>query len=552
MRKSSTIRSHGRWLRVALGVAVIAIAVAIKSSADSPSFRQTQPGRMAVGALGGMARVGPSESITTSPTVQLYAARGEYEPFQIAVDAKNGPIESVSVAVSGLRSGDSLIDQSNFTVYMEHYVEIKRSSLDLHGTNRPLPASLYPDALIPVNQAGLTGGHVRFSPAAVKIEPAQRAVFWIDVFVPRQAQPGVYHGSVTVSSQSETATIPVSLFVWRYTLPLRPSLKSSFGINRTRIGDRRMAELLLANRLMPFLIDPARSIDYRKKFGLNASGLWFFGDANVRNCMMNPAPSVQAIRKAMARYPGDVDKYVYAADEIDSCPGMFPTLKQWARNVHEAGAKMLVTVTPTTELLDDGSGTGRSAVDIWVLLPKMYDKARPFLRQILQKGDEIWSYNCLVQDSYSPKWQIDFNPIDYRIQPGYLNQSLGITGLLYWGVDNWNNDPWEDAASLSEGGYTFPGEGLLVYPGADAGVDGPVPSMRLKWLRKGVEDYEYVEMLKRAGRGDWALNLVRSVASDWNSWTQSPAALEGVRRRLGEELDRLEAKKTFSRGGTID
>src|SRR5262249_41352121 len=93
--------------------------------------------------------------------------------------------------------------------------------------------------------------------------------------------------------------------------------------------------------------------------------------------------------------------------------------------------------------------------------------------------------------------------------------------------------------SANEGGYTFPGEGMLTYPGEHVGVDGPIPSIRLKALRKGVEDYEYVELLKRAGRGDWAMHLVKEVASDWNSWTRTPAALEGVRQEMGAELDRL-------------
>ena len=55
--------------------------------------------------------------------------------------------------------------------------------------------------------------------------------------------------------------------------------------------------------------------------------------------------------------PADVEKYEYAADEID-CERLNPALKQWARNVHEAGAKMLVTILPTPDLLDDGAGTG--------------------------------------------------------------------------------------------------------------------------------------------------------------------------------------------------
>ena len=80
---------------------------------------------------------------------------------------------------------------------------------------------------------------------------------------------------------------------------------------------------------------------------------------------------------------------------------------------------------------------------------------------------------------------------------------------------------------------------MLVYPGEAAGLRGVAPSMRLKWLRDGVEDYEYVELLKHRGRGDWALDQVRSVARDWKHWSRSTAELEEVRLALGQELDRI-------------
>ena len=54
------------------------------------------------------------------------------------------------------------------------------------------------------------------------------------------------------------------------------------------------------------------------------------------------------------------------------------------------------------------------------------------MQQALAKGDSLWSYNTLVQDPYSPKWEIDFDPINFRIQPGFISQSLGPTGMLYW------------------------------------------------------------------------------------------------------------------------
>ena len=62
------------------------------------------------------------------------------------------------------------------------------------------------------------------------------------------------------------------------------------------------------------------------------------------------------------------------------------------------------------------------------------------------------------------------------------------------------------------------------------------PSMRLKWLRDGVEDYEYIELLKQAGAGPWALQVAADVGGSWNRWTRDPQHLETARSRLGEAL----------------
>lgn len=254
---------------------------------------------------------------------------------------------------------------------------------------------------------------------------------------------------------------------------------------------------------------------------------------------MAPAPPVSSIRQLMRQYGPETELYVYAADEVTRCTALFPALKAWARNTHEAGALCLATVAPVAELQDDGRGAGRSAIDIWVLLPKMFGPFEGEIKKVLAKGDRVWSYNALVQDAYSPKWLIDFAPVNLRIHPGFLSQSLGLTGILYWSINNWTRDPWNDVESYREGSQVFPGEGVLVYPGAPLGIAGVVPSMRLKWLRDGVEDFEYVALLKQAGRGEWALHLIRSVAGSWSDWTHEPVRIEAVRQQLGAELDRL-------------
>ena len=179
--------------------------------------------------------------------------------------------------------------------------------------------------------------------------------------------------------------------------------------------------------------------------------------------------------------------------------------------MHQAGIKNLISMSPTPALYNDGSGTGRSAVDIWVLLPVMYNNSKTQVGEVLKKGDSVWSYNTLVQDAYSPKWLIDFDPVNFRIQPGFISQSLNLTGLLYWRVDKWPSDAWNNvnnAGTYSSANY--PGEGMLVYPGQPVGVKGVVASMRLKWLRDGVEDYDYVqdpEGPRKSGTGDADLAL---------------------------------------------
>jgi hypothetical protein len=256
---------------------------------------------------------------------------------------------------------------------------------------------------------------------------------------------------------------------------------------------------------------------------------------------MQPAPSVAEFQAEAARHANGIKLYNYTADEIDNeCAAqLMPTLKQWAANMHQAGIDNLITMPPNPSFYDDGQGTGRSVVDIWTVLPNQHNASN--MQTVMDKGDEVWSYNALVQDDYSPKWLIDFAPIQPRVQAGFINASLGYTGLLYWRVDYWQADPWNDPNFIGIwSSSNYPGDGLLVYPGEKVGMPGLIaPSMRLKQLRDGVEDYEYVQQLKVRGQGAYALQVSRSVGADWSDWTKDPATLMGARNQLGEKLHGL-------------
>jgi hypothetical protein len=172
---------------------------------------------------------------------------------------------------------------------------------------------------------------------------------------------------------------------------------------------------------------------------------------------------------------------------------------------------------------------------IWVIsLKDVTDNIGTELDRARNAGQSIWSYHVLNQDNYSPKWFIDYPPIDERVQAGFMNQSLEVTGILAWATDYYsesrNSAVWDSMGS---------GDGILVYHGARVGVEGVIGGTRLKGFREGIEDFEYVELLKKEGEKDFAMEKIRTVAADQQNWTQDLDELLGVRKELGDRLHAL-------------
>ncbi len=487
-------------------------------------------------------RVGPSDPPGTTAQAQISAAKGESESYQIVVRAPASGLTNVNVTVSALSGpGGTMIPAANSTLYREQYLYVSPGSVNWNGTNQPLGPGWYADGLIPFVDP-VTGASLYNSSAPLRAAPFNlggnsNQPIWVDVLVPPAATAGVYAGTYTVTSDQGTASGTVSLTVWNFALPATPALKSSFAYWVD--GNLNTDKELLRNRVMPVtasLSDQSALMP----LGLGATSLGFSSGAKSGNCSMTPAPSVSQFQTAAAAQAPGLFLYDYSADEIGNCTNLYPSVQQWACNMHQAGVNNLVTVAPTPALYTDGC-TSRSAVDIWAVLPLMYNYSPANVNYVISKGDQVWSYNTLVQDSYSPKWEIDFAPIDFRIQPGFINQVLGLTGLLYWRVDFWlNANPW---TNLDNVGYfstnDYPGDGTLVYPGSQIGISSVAPSIRLKWIRDGVDDYDYIQLLKNAGYGSWALGLAQGIAPDWTNWTRDSNALASVRQQLGQKLDQL-------------
>jgi Domain of unknown function (DUF4091) len=490
-------------------------------------------------------RIGLNDNPLTPQSPKLSAAKGETESFQIGIQSKTGSLTNVQVTVSHLFSANKTpISNQSIDLFREHYIYIdKPSPIPKSALNPSLGVGWYADGLIPFRSDGGIDPSASLKASPFTVEPGKNQAIWVDVNVPRTAAPGDYQGTYTITSDQGNFAAKFSVKVWDFELPKTPALKSELGLteNPGKFG----AIELLKHRIDLDLPTPIQPLEgsFIDNWGKQMGRLPFFSGADAGTNKIDPAPSVETIRRTIVRRDPRLELYGRFIDEIDAYPNLIPMVKQWSTNFHQAGASVIAAMAPTEALLDDGQGKGRSAIDSWVVLPKYYAKKSNLIQRAKNKGDEIWFYTALAQDEYSPKWLIDVNPINYRIGQGFISQSLGVTGLLYWRVDDWTSDPWKNLSQPYPDGQFYPGEGILTYPGKAIGVQGVVPSIRLKWIRDGVDDYDYIQLLSTLQGRDQTLAISRKAGSDWYNWTQNLSLLESTRWEMGNAIERLTIEK---------
>ena len=128
---------------------------------------------------------------------------------------------------------------------------------------------------------------------------------------------------------------------------------------------------------------------------------------------------------------------------------------------------------------------------------------------------ELWWYqSCAVQGCVAGGADSNYdNWTSYRIDSPSMHQHrgqqwlaflYGVTGEFYWDTTAelataWSRQDGNGNAGTGDGTLLYPGTANVVSNGSDVGLgtgtpDIPLASIRLKMIREGMEDYEYLKM----------------------------------------------------------
>ena len=142
-------------------------------------------------------RYSRSQPATGQKTLVLDAWRGERVSAQ-AVLSTPVDLARVTFEVSDLRNGKALIPASVINKYFVRYV-----MTDWHENKAD--SFLLPDHLSPDTE--------------MKVAAHTTRPLWLDIRVPQDAKPGTYKGTLTVSCDGQSLTLPLSLQVCSRVLP---------------------------------------------------------------------------------------------------------------------------------------------------------------------------------------------------------------------------------------------------------------------------------------------------------------------------------------------
>lgn len=486
-------------------------------------------------------------------SAELWTAANEYEPFRIVVTAGPDGLANVTVVAEPLVGNETTIGVEHISLFREHYIHIFEPSYASTA-----PTGWYPDALIPFADPNDSPnrGSAKYRAVPFDVPPNANQGIWVDVYVPANTPPGEYSGRLVVTADRvEIAQVPVRVTVWPFALPDTIAMRSNFGGLERRVAqahglnvnsedfrrvEDRYIDTMLRHRCIPSSLGPIWPA-WTPEGGIDdthsGERLRMMVEDRHVNALQIPfvyrdePGKCRAYLRDLAAYlrsKGWLDlAYIYMHDEPNTAEE-YEIVRRQGKLIHEADPGLRRLCTEQTITSNPEWGDLYGYVDIWCPLWGLYDEKTAQQRQAL--GEEIWSYTALCQcENTNPYWQIDFPPVNFRA-PFWTSWHYRIKGFLYWSSVYWppEHDPWTRPHFRDN----YWGEGMLLYPGRDAGIDGPVTSIRLKLIREAMEDFEYMTLASKKGQGAAVDAIVSRLARSFQDWERNPAAYSQARSEL--------------------
>ncbi|MCA9670535.1 MAG: DUF4091 domain-containing protein [Myxococcales bacterium] len=512
-------------------------------------------------------------------TIKIFGARNETVAFQVIVEGGSAATSDVNVtldAVGTIKNGavsndpDTYFVGRNIELFQQVYLNVRKRSKGLvwepwEPAAPEMPAGLLgpvPDPLVPLNIIG----------NKLTVPANRNQGVWVDIYIPKDTQPGVHKGTVKVLVNGQpcslpTCQLPLELTVVDATLPDKPALKTMLYFSG-HDGDT-VLERYFPDR---WNNDPSKLKERHYKLGRRHQITMFIGDDNAPNQAMADRLSGKTFSAANGYYGWGVGQGqdVYSIHTFggtlnssqantwndwfkQNAPGVDFFLYTWDEpesgdlgqvNSRAASAKPVpafVTNDYTSELSD---------ISIFAVYAENFSLSN--FNQGKAAGKTIWIYNGTRP--FTGSFATDDVAVSPRVN-AWIQYKHGIERWFYWESTYYNDfqggagktNLFKEAMTFSNGSDEVNGDGVLIYPGRDLvfpaedrGFDGPLPSIRLKNWRRGIQDAALLALAKAKDQAlhDQAIAALVPAALDQKehnqkvSWSEDGEQWLEQRRKL--------------------
>jgi len=521
---------------------------AVKMSPDGKIFSLIDLGEYAA-----------SNPVWDGKSIKLSGAKAETVAFQVMVGAGKGPLSAVSVQVSDLKGAGGTIPAAKIALFREWYVKVTRPS-----TSPAFSAGLgeYPDALIPADVAkfGLPIDVAAEKIQGIWVDvaiprDAKAGPYKGTVTVTAKGQP---LARLELTLNVYGFAIPAERHLrWRIGYSGFEDVAQHYGINASRdCGKeseefRKMEEDLYkmcweGHRFVPTTHyntprpeTTGRGAEMKiqwasfdRRFGkyldgsafedktpinifslpVNVDAGWPTGGRTPDLARLDTQVLDSVIRQIAKHWDEKgwklEDTFAYMADE--PAPERYPFIKKACEVIHNADKRIRTSVAFYTHFGPEGPQIVKEFsgyVTMWDIAGDYMNL--PALAGRQAAGDTIGFYQgsepfegseALDGDGFSlTTWP--WIAWRYKLDTLFL---YNMTEWSYFRLDRvqkpWGNLPrniWTNPLNQS---WQTNSQGVLLYPGDYVGVKGVIPSIRMKQIRRGMQDYEYFWLASEKGQ----------------------------------------------------